>query len=61
MFYNDFTLIYTSESQSLLGTSLTLFIPKTDLKKSISLHKNSSVFSTELYEGLLALKKDISK
>ena len=64
MFCNDFTLIYTDGSKGLLGTSSALFIPKTDTKKSIFLHKNFSVFSPEWYGVLSALRwiaKDIAK
>ena len=55
MFYYDFTLIYTDGSKSFLGLSSALFIPKTDLKKSISIHKNS-IFSAKLYRVLSALR-----
>ena len=55
-FYTDFTLICADGFKSLLGTSSALFIPKTDTKKSIFLHKNSSVFSVELYGVLSALR-----
>ena len=45
-----------NEFKSLLCTSSALFIPKIDKKKSMSLNKNSSVFSAELCEVLSALR-----
>ena len=54
--YNDFTLIYTNGSKSLLGTSSALFIPNIDKKKSISFRKNSSVIFAELNGILSALR-----
>ena len=54
-FYNDYLHLYADGSKSRVATSATSFVFKFNVRQSIRINNNSSVFTAELYAILQAL------